>query len=68
MQTHHHDQQSSHKLLQNGTKRQRRTLSNCGTKEPRRRIEARLVEWQPQGKVSGSKNEMGVYGEWGIFQ
>ncbi|XP_013106466.2 A disintegrin and metalloproteinase with thrombospondin motifs 6 isoform X1 [Stomoxys calcitrans] len=44
-------QQQRNKLQQNGTKRQRRSLSNCGTKEPRRRIEARLVEWQPQGKV-----------------
>ncbi|XP_075156811.1 ADAM metallopeptidase with thrombospondin type 1 motif B [Haematobia irritans] len=44
-------EQQRHKLMQNGTKRQRKALSNCGTKEPRRRIEARLVEWQPQGKV-----------------
>ncbi|GBP14944.1 A disintegrin and metalloproteinase with thrombospondin motifs 6 [Eumeta japonica] len=29
----------------------KKALSNCGTKEPKRRIEARLVEWQPQGKV-----------------
>lgn len=49
----HKRRQEQHKLQQNdGGKKPKKALSNCGTKEPKRRIEARLVEWQPQGKVS----------------
>ncbi|XP_065365099.1 A disintegrin and metalloproteinase with thrombospondin motifs 6 isoform X1 [Calliphora vicina] len=47
----HKRKQEQHKLQQNDGKKPKKTLSNCGTKEPKRRIEARLVEWQPQGKV-----------------
>lgn len=49
----HKGKQEQHKLQQNDDgKQQQKALSNCGTKEPKRRMEARLVEWQPQGKVS----------------
>uniref|UniRef100_A0A1B0BK22 Peptidase M12B domain-containing protein n=1 Tax=Glossina palpalis gambiensis TaxID=67801 RepID=A0A1B0BK22_9MUSC len=46
-------QQQQHilKQQQNPMKRAKKAFSNCGTKEPKRRMEARLVEWQPQGKV-----------------